>query len=129
MYIYLVMNNMYNYHFRVCRRAYHYRVQVILILPILSKSIHNYLSIYLSLYLPAQEPHDDEPGHEEELLLPHHLSVYLSTNHLFIYLYPSIFLFRNRMKMNQDTKEENYYYLTIDSNRMIDAGPKGNAAR
>jgi len=34
-----------------------------------------------------------------------------------------------RMKMNQDSKEENYYYLTIDNNRMIDAGPKGNSAR
>ncbi len=34
-----------------------------------------------------------------------------------------------RMAANQESKEENYYYLTIDSNRMIDAGPKGNIAR
>jgi hypothetical protein len=33
------------------------------------------------------------------------------------------------MAANQESKEENYYYLTIDSNRMIDAGPKGNIAR
>ena len=33
------------------------------------------------------------------------------------------------MSSNQESKEENYYYLTIDSNRMIDAGPKGNLAR
>ena len=37
--------------------------------------------------------------------------------------------YRNRMKKNQECKEENYYYLTIDNNRMIDAGPKGNVAR
>ena len=28
-----------------------------------------------------------------------------------------------------DVKEENYYFLTIDSGLMIDAGPKGNLAR
>lgn len=33
------------------------------------------------------------------------------------------------MAANQESKEENYYYLTIDSSRMIDAGPKGNLAR
>ena len=32
--------------------------------------------------------------------------------------------YRNRMAANQLAGEENYYYLTIDSNRMIDAGPK-----
>ena len=33
------------------------------------------------------------------------------------------------MAANQLSGEENYYNLTIDSNRMIDAGPKGNMAR
>ena len=37
--------------------------------------------------------------------------------------------YRSRMAANQLSGEENYYYLTIDSNRMIDAGPKGNLAR
>ena len=37
--------------------------------------------------------------------------------------------YRRRMAANQAEKEENYYYLAIDSNRMIDAGPKGNVAR
>ena len=54
--------------------------------------------------------------------------------------------YRRRMAVNQEEKEENYYYLSIDSNRyhphpkqlwvypppsprMIDAGPKGNVAR
>ncbi|CAH1155865.1 unnamed protein product [Phaedon cochleariae] len=35
---------------------------------------------------------------------------------------------RRIQKMHQQ-KEENYYFLTIDQNRMIDAGPKGNMAR
>ena len=35
----------------------------------------------------------------------------------------------SRMAANQLSGEENYYYPTIDSNRMIDAGPKGNMAR
>ena len=33
--------------------------------------------------------------------------------------------YRLRMEHDQRSGEENYYYLTIDSNRMIDAGPKG----
>ena len=37
--------------------------------------------------------------------------------------------YRSRMAANQLSGEENYYYLTIDSHRMIDAGPKGNLAR
>ena len=37
--------------------------------------------------------------------------------------------YRSRMTAIQLSGEENYYYLTIDSNRMIDAGPKGNMAR
>ncbi|QQP48669.1 Uncharacterized protein FKW44_009049 [Caligus rogercresseyi] len=41
--------------------------------------------------------------------------------------------FRNRLRKcspeNEDGEEENYYYMTMDSNRMIDAGPKGNIAR
>ena len=37
--------------------------------------------------------------------------------------------YRTRMAADQAAGQENYYYLTIDSNRMIDAGPKGNLAR
>ncbi|XP_040570546.1 uncharacterized protein NSD isoform X2 [Lepeophtheirus salmonis] len=38
--------------------------------------------------------------------------------------------FRNRLRKSQAAKEdENFYYMTMDSNRMIDAGPKGNIAR
>ena len=37
--------------------------------------------------------------------------------------------YRKRMAVDQLAGQENYYYLTIDSNRMIDAGPKGNLAR
>lgn len=29
----------------------------------------------------------------------------------------------------QKQNEQNYYFLTIDHNRMIDAGPKGNLSR
>lgn len=32
----------------------------------------------------------------------------------------------NHMYKNQ---QENYYFLTIDNNRMLDAGPKGNVSR
>ena len=37
--------------------------------------------------------------------------------------------YRNRMAADQLAGQENYYYLTIDRDRMIDAGPKGNLAR
>jgi len=37
--------------------------------------------------------------------------------------------FKVRMARKHKEKDENYYFLTIDSNRMIDAGPKGNVAR
>ena len=37
--------------------------------------------------------------------------------------------YRARMAANQLSGENNYHYLTIDSNRMIDTGPKGNMAR
>ena len=36
---------------------------------------------------------------------------------------------RGRMAVNELNGEENYYYLSIDAHRMIDAGPKGNLAR
>ena len=37
--------------------------------------------------------------------------------------------FRRRLKNKQDAGEEAYYFLTLDNNRMIDAGPSGNFAR
>lgn len=37
--------------------------------------------------------------------------------------------FRRRIVDMHDVKEENYYFLTIDKDIMIDAGPKGNLAR
>ncbi|XP_076040587.1 histone-lysine N-methyltransferase NSD2-like isoform X2 [Oratosquilla oratoria] len=37
--------------------------------------------------------------------------------------------FRRRIEQMHTVKEENYYFLTIDKDRMIDAGPKGNLAR
>ncbi|XP_050534604.1 histone-lysine N-methyltransferase NSD3 isoform X3 [Daktulosphaira vitifoliae] len=37
--------------------------------------------------------------------------------------------FRNRCYEMQKQNEQNYYFLTIDHNRMIDAGPKGNLSR
>jgi SET domain-containing protein len=35
--------------------------------------------------------------------------------------------FRNRLE--NKSAEQNYYYMVMDSNRVIDAGPKGNLAR
>lgn len=37
--------------------------------------------------------------------------------------------FLQRLKYKQDAKDESYYFLTLDNNRVIDAGPKGNLAR
>ena len=38
--------------------------------------------------------------------------------------------FHDRIERSRLRKEEhNYYYMTMDGNRMIDAGPKGNIAR
>lgn len=37
--------------------------------------------------------------------------------------------FRRRIEEMHKVKEENYYFLTIDKDIMIDAGPKGNLAR
>ncbi|XP_069178119.1 histone-lysine N-methyltransferase NSD2 isoform X3 [Procambarus clarkii] len=37
--------------------------------------------------------------------------------------------FRRRIEEMHEIKEENYYFLTIDKDIMIDAGPKGNLAR
>nr|XP_023029170.1 uncharacterized protein LOC111517303 [Leptinotarsa decemlineata]XP_023029171.1 uncharacterized protein LOC111517303 [Leptinotarsa decemlineata]XP_023029172.1 uncharacterized protein LOC111517303 [Leptinotarsa decemlineata] len=37
--------------------------------------------------------------------------------------------YQRRIQKMHEQKEENYYFLTIDKDRMIDAGPKGNVAR
>ncbi|CAG4970924.1 unnamed protein product [Colias eurytheme] len=37
--------------------------------------------------------------------------------------------FQRRMKRMHEVRDENYYFLTLDKERMIDAGPKGNLAR
>ncbi|XP_063629927.1 uncharacterized protein LOC134801315 [Cydia splendana] len=37
--------------------------------------------------------------------------------------------FRRRMCRKHEIRDENFYFLTLDKERMIDAGPKGNAAR
>ncbi|XP_024083584.1 histone-lysine N-methyltransferase NSD2 isoform X2 [Cimex lectularius] len=36
--------------------------------------------------------------------------------------------YQRRLEQMQKTKSENYYFLTIDKDRMLDAGPKGNMA-
>ncbi|XP_073969471.1 nuclear receptor binding SET domain protein isoform X3 [Rhodnius prolixus] len=37
--------------------------------------------------------------------------------------------YKRRVIRKQKNKDENYYFLTIDKDRMLDAGPKGNMAR
>ncbi|KAL1138202.1 hypothetical protein AAG570_009893 [Ranatra chinensis] len=37
--------------------------------------------------------------------------------------------YQKRLSRMQKNKDENYYFLTIDKDRMLDAGPKGNMAR
>lgn len=37
--------------------------------------------------------------------------------------------YRKRLENKHKEKDENYYFLTIDNQRMLDAGPKGNVAR
>ncbi|KAK9501223.1 hypothetical protein O3M35_011977 [Rhynocoris fuscipes] len=37
--------------------------------------------------------------------------------------------YKKRVIRKQKDKDENYYFLTIDKDRMLDAGPKGNLAR
>ncbi|XP_038219408.1 protein PFC0760c-like [Zerene cesonia] len=37
--------------------------------------------------------------------------------------------FQRRMRRKHEVRDENYYFLTLDKERMIDAGPKGNLAR
>ena len=37
--------------------------------------------------------------------------------------------YQRRLQIKHEDKDENYYFLTIDSTRMIDAGPKGNVSR
>lgn len=36
---------------------------------------------------------------------------------------------RRRISEMHEYNEENYYFLTIEQDRIIDAGPKGNLAR
>jgi SET domain-containing protein len=35
----------------------------------------------------------------------------------------------DRKRLRERSSAENYYYMVMDANRVIDAGPKGNAAR
>lgn len=37
--------------------------------------------------------------------------------------------YQKRLKKMHEANDENYYFLTIDRDRMLDAGPKGNVAR
>lgn len=37
--------------------------------------------------------------------------------------------YQHRMRRKHEGKDENYYFLTIDKDRILDAGPKGNVAR
>ncbi|XP_050357377.1 uncharacterized protein LOC126778071 isoform X2 [Nymphalis io] len=37
--------------------------------------------------------------------------------------------FQRRMRRKHEVRDENFYFLTLDKERMIDAGPKGNFAR
>lgn len=37
--------------------------------------------------------------------------------------------YKRRLQRKKELKNENYYFLTIDTNRMIDAEPKGNLSR
>ncbi|XP_072936008.1 uncharacterized protein [Epargyreus clarus] len=37
--------------------------------------------------------------------------------------------FQRRMRRKHEIRDENFYFLTLDKERMIDAGPKGNLAR
>lgn len=37
--------------------------------------------------------------------------------------------YKQRLHRKKELKNENFYFLTIDNNRMIDAEPKGNLSR
>jgi len=37
--------------------------------------------------------------------------------------------YQKSLLKKHEEKDENYYFLTIDSTRIIDAGPKGNVSR
>lgn len=37
--------------------------------------------------------------------------------------------YKHRLQRKKETKNEDYYFLTLDSNRIIDAEPKGNLSR
>lgn len=37
--------------------------------------------------------------------------------------------YKKRLNQMHANNEENFYFLTIDKDRLLDAGPKGNVAR
>ena len=37
--------------------------------------------------------------------------------------------YKRRVDIMHTKSEDNYYFLTIDNQRMLDAGPKGNVSR
>lgn len=37
--------------------------------------------------------------------------------------------YKKRLSKLHATNDENYYFLTIDKDRLLDAGPKGNVSR
>lgn len=37
--------------------------------------------------------------------------------------------YKRRLTHMHENNEENFYFLTIDKDRLLDAGPKGNVAR
>jgi len=37
--------------------------------------------------------------------------------------------FQQRLRAKQDAQDESFYFLTLDTTRVIDAGPRGNLAR
>ena len=37
--------------------------------------------------------------------------------------------YKRRVDIMHMKQEDNYYFLTIDNQRMLDAGPKGNVSR
>lgn len=37
--------------------------------------------------------------------------------------------YQRRLNEMQKNKDQNFYFLTLDKDRMLDAGPKGNLAR
>lgn len=37
--------------------------------------------------------------------------------------------YKRRLALMEKNKDENYYFLTLDKDKMLDAGPRGNLAR